>query len=78
MAHGVSGAGYSGVNTAAKILNCKAAELIKRNDSQKLRIYDAEEHDTWPQWLNQKIEDKRRRFKDIQKVPVSSQLENVT
>ncbi|MBP6335396.1 MAG: NAD(P)/FAD-dependent oxidoreductase [Bacteroidia bacterium] len=78
MAHGVSGAGYSGVNTAAKILNCKAAELIKRNDSQKLRIYDAEEPDTWPQWLNQKIEDKRRRFKEIQKVPVSSQLENVT
>ena len=43
MAHGVAGASYSGVQTAAIILNCKQEDLIKTDESQNMRIYDAEE-----------------------------------
>jgi len=61
MAHGVAGASYSGVKTAALILNCKEEELIKPDESQQVRIYDAEDSTHWPQWLHQKIADKKRR-----------------
>ena len=63
MAHGVAGASYSGVKTAALILNCKEEDLIKPDESQQVRIYDAEDDTDWPEWLHQKISDKKRRTK---------------
>jgi hypothetical protein len=61
MSHGVAGASYSGVKTAAMILNCREEDLIKPDDSQDLRIYDAEDNTHWPEWLRQKMADKKRR-----------------
>jgi len=63
MAHGVAGASYSGVKTAALVLNCKEEDLIKPDESQQVRIYDAEDNTHWPEWLHQKIADKKRRTK---------------
>jgi all-trans-retinol 13,14-reductase len=64
LSHGVAGAGYSGVETAALILNTTSSELLKDQTGQQLRIYDAEDHSLWPEWANQKIEDRKRRFKE--------------
>ena len=61
MAHGVAGAAYSGIKTAALILNCKEDDLIKPDASQTVRIYDAENNTLWPEWLHQKMADKKRR-----------------
>jgi phytoene dehydrogenase-like protein len=61
MAHGVAGAAYSGIKTAALILNCKEDDLIKPDVSQTVRIYDAEDNTHWPEWLHQKMADKKRR-----------------
>lgn len=63
MSHGVAGASYSGVQTAAKILNCTEAELIKPDESQHVRIYEAEDNSHWPEWLHQKIANKKRLVK---------------
>ena len=63
MSHGVAGASYSGVKTAAGILNCSEEDLIKPDESQQLRVYDAEDNTLWPEWLHQKIADKKRRAK---------------
>lgn len=63
MSHGVAGASYSGIKTAAKILNCTEEDLIKPDESQHVRIYDAEDSTHWPEWLHQKIADKKRRAK---------------
>jgi len=41
-AHGISGASYSGVETAAKILDCKISDLIRPDSNQKITIVDAE------------------------------------
>lgn len=65
LSHGVAGASSSGVTTAAAILGCKSDELIKSTDGQEVRIYDAEDNSQWPDWLLQKREDKKRRFKEI-------------
>lgn len=65
LAHGVAGASSSGVNTAAAILHCKSDELMKSTEGQEIRIYDAEDNSQWPDWLHQKREDKKRRFKEI-------------
>ena len=61
MAHGVAGAAYSGIKTAALILNCKEYDLIKQDETQHVRIYDAEDNTHWPEWLHQKMADKKRR-----------------
>jgi phytoene dehydrogenase-like protein len=61
MSHGVAGASYSGVKTAAKILNTKEEALLKPDESQEIRIYDAEDNTHWPEWLHQKMADKKRR-----------------
>lgn len=61
MAHGVAGSAYSGVNAAAKILGCTEEDLLKPDGSQQLRVYEAEDSSNWPEWLHQKIEEKRRR-----------------
>src|SRR5690606_11812720 len=54
MAHGVAGAANSGVQAAAQILNCRAEELLAADDSQQIRVYDAEDSSTWPDWVWQK------------------------
>ena len=65
LAHGVSGASNSGVETAAAILNCRVNDLLKPIEGQNIRVYDSEDSSEWPQWIHQKIEDKKRRFKKI-------------
>ena len=65
LAHGVGGASNSGVQAAAKILDCRAEDLIKPIEGQNVRIYDAEDNSQWPQWIHQKMEDKKRRSKEI-------------
>ncbi|CAN5804752.1 NAD(P)/FAD-dependent oxidoreductase [soil metagenome] len=65
LSHGVAGASYSGVSTAAKILNCKMDDLLQPQPGQHVRIYDAEDKARWPEWMHQKINDKQRLFKPI-------------
>lgn len=64
LAHGVGGASNSGVQTAAKILDCSAEDLIKPIEGQQVRIYDAENSSEWPSWIFDKMEAKKRRFKE--------------
>ncbi|MBK5272532.1 MAG: NAD(P)/FAD-dependent oxidoreductase [Bacteroidia bacterium] len=61
MSHGVAGASYSGVKTAARILNTTEEALLKHDEHQEVRIYDAEDNTHWPEWLHQKMADKKRR-----------------
>lgn len=68
LSHGVAGASYSGVQTAAKILGSRPEDLIKPEEGQNVQIYDAEDNSQWPAWLHQKMQDKKRRFKEISKV----------
>lgn len=65
LSHGVTGATYSGLETAAQILNCKSDELLIKDDSQKIKIYDAEDRTTWSEFVHKKREDKIRNFKEI-------------
>lgn len=64
VSHGVTGSSYSGVKTAAEILGCTEEELLKADESQELRIYDAEDSSEWPDWMHQRITDKKKRFAD--------------
>jgi phytoene dehydrogenase-like protein len=66
LSHGVAGATYSGVEAAAKILNCTKEDLLVENKNQKIRIYDAEDPASWPDWVHAKREDKVRHFKEIE------------
>ena len=61
MSHGVAGASYSGVKTAAEILGCREEDLIQKDESQQLRIYDAEDSSQWPDWIHQRMADKKKR-----------------
>ena len=65
LCHGVGGATNSGIETAAKILKCKAQDLLIKDETQKVRIYDAEDPTSWPDWVHQKRADKVRTFKEI-------------
>jgi all-trans-retinol 13,14-reductase len=65
MSHGVAGASSSGVSTAACILGCDAQDLLKPQENQNIRIYDAENEANWPAWIHQKRADKIRSFKAI-------------
>lgn len=65
LSHGVGGATNSGIETAAKILGCKSKDLLIKDENQKLRVYDAEDPTSWPDWVHQKRADKKRRFKEI-------------
>jgi phytoene dehydrogenase-like protein len=76
LSHGIGGATYSGVNAAAKILNCKADDLLIADENQQLRIYEAEDSSTWPDWLHQKMADKKRRFKEIDLTKAEAAFEN--
>jgi len=61
MSHGVAGASYSGVKTAAEILGCREEDLLKKDEGQDLRIYDAEDSSQWPDWVHQRMADKKKR-----------------
>jgi all-trans-retinol 13,14-reductase len=61
MSHGVAGASYSGVKTAAEILRCREEDLIQKDESQVLRIYDAEDSSQWPDWIHTRMADKKKR-----------------
>ena len=65
LSHGVAGATHSGLATAAIILNCHSDDLIVTDNNQKIRIYDAEDQNTWPEWIHTKRSDKKRTFKDL-------------
>ncbi|MCJ7465558.1 MAG: NAD(P)/FAD-dependent oxidoreductase [Maribacter sp.] len=56
LSHGVAGASHSGVNTAALILRKKADELLLHDDTQELRIYEAEDATDYPAWMLNKIQ----------------------
>lgn len=61
MSHGVAGASYSGVKTAAEVLGCREEDLIQKDETQSLRVYDAEDSSQWPPWIHQRIADKKKR-----------------
>lgn len=60
LAHGVTGAAVSGITAAAVVLGCEQDHLLQYNESQALRIYDAEDSSSWPTWVNDKINVRRR------------------
>lgn len=63
LSHGVAGATYSGVQTAATILGCGMRDLLQPVENQHLRIYEAEDNSTWPDWVKAKMQDRQRRFR---------------
>ncbi|MBC5837358.1 phytoene desaturase family protein [Flavobacterium muglaense] len=65
LSHGVGGATHSGVAAAATILQCKPEDLLVEDKNQKLRVYDAEDQTTWPDWVHVKRSDKKRTFKEL-------------
>ena len=69
MSHGVAGASYSGVKTAAEILGCTEDNLIQKDETQQLRIYDAEDKSQWPDWIHERMAAKKKR--------VESKMSNV-
>ncbi|PHR10931.1 MAG: phytoene dehydrogenase [Aequorivita sp.] len=62
VSHGVAGAGYSGLQTAGEILNKKQAELLKTDDNQTIKIFEAEDSSVYPEWLQNKISAKKRKI----------------
>ncbi|MCK0189282.1 NAD(P)/FAD-dependent oxidoreductase [Arenibacter sp. F20364] len=60
--HGVAGASYSGVQTAAAILNCRQDDLIKPNELQNIRIFEAEDDSDYPTDIQQKIKVRKARL----------------
>lgn len=55
LAHGVAGATYSGMQTAATMLDQPLNALLRTERGQNLRIFDAEERSGWPEWIHAKI-----------------------
>lgn len=62
LAHGVAGASYSGVQTAATILNCRMDDLLQPEPNQNIRIYEAEDPSEWPEWMRLKMERRKERL----------------
>lgn len=54
LSHGVSGATHSGLAAAAAILNCTMEDLIIEDKNQEIRIYEAQDPTTWPDWVHTK------------------------
>jgi len=67
LSNGVAGATYSGVQTAAQILECSQHDLLRQDASQNVRIYDSEDHSQYPEWMRQKIKVKRARAESCTK-----------
>ena len=65
LSHGVGGATHSGIAAAAVILGCNTQDLIIEDANQKLRVYDAEDASTWPEWVHVKRSDKIRTFREV-------------
>ena len=65
LSHGVTGATYSGLATAATILNCKSDDLLIEDPTQKIHIFDAEDPSSWSDFIHKKREDKKRTFKQL-------------
>lgn len=65
LSHGVAGATHSGLAAAAAVLNCNPDDFIVEDENQKIRIYDAEDPMTWPDWIHVKRSDKKRTFKEL-------------
>ncbi|MEZ4839491.1 phytoene desaturase family protein [Flavobacterium sp.] len=65
LSHGITGASYSGLEVAAKILNCKSTDFLVDDKSQKISIFDAEDPDNWNDFIKTKREDKKRNFKEV-------------
>lgn len=63
VSHGVAGASYSGVQTAATILGCRQDDLMKPSDEQHLRVFEAEDNTNYPDWMRKKIELKHSKLK---------------
>ncbi len=63
LSHGVVGASYSGVQTAAAILGCRQDDLIKPSEDQHLRVFEAEHDTDYPDWMRKKIEVKQTKLK---------------
>ncbi|WP_456439625.1 phytoene desaturase family protein [Psychroserpens sp.] len=63
VSQGVTGASYSGVQTAAAILGCRQDDLIKPAEDQHLRVYEAEDDTNYPDWMRKKIDVKHSRLK---------------
>ena len=61
LSHGVAGASYSGVQTAAKLLNSSMEEQLRPQPGQVVRVYEAEDPATWPAWVHQTRADRQRR-----------------
>jgi len=59
--HSVTGATLSGVAAAARILDCPTGDLLVPDQNQNIRIYDAEDSSTWPDWVHQKRKDRSAR-----------------
>lgn len=72
LSHGVAGASHSGVDTAAQILGCTPRDLIKTDDTQQIRVYEAEDSSEYPEWLLKKIEVKRARAISKQNETIAS------
>lgn len=63
VSHGVVGASYSGVQTAAAILGCHQDDLLKSSDDQHLRVFEAENDTDYPDWMCKKIAIKKAKLK---------------
>lgn len=66
MSHGVAGAGYSGVQTAAKILKCRAEDLMQSEGMNNVRTFAAEDQANYPEWLIHKIKLKKERSPKVE------------
>ncbi len=53
LSHGVAGASFSGIDTAARILGTRQEELLKHDATQTLRVYDAEDSSDYPEWIRE-------------------------
>jgi phytoene dehydrogenase-like protein len=60
--HGVAGASYSGVQTAAAILNCRQDDLLKPDRLQNIRVFEAEDDSEYPTYIQQKIKLRKARL----------------
>jgi all-trans-retinol 13,14-reductase len=59
LSHGVAGASYSGVQAAAGILGKTQNDLIHSDENQNVQIFDAEDAANYPDWIKQKMEQKK-------------------
>ena len=65
LSHGVAGASFSGVQTAAEVLNSTQEALLFHDGTQVLQIYDAQDSTHYPEWLHAKIEMKKEAQKNL-------------